>query len=193
MAVRALLMRFGFIAHPGFKSPSLRHDLRFCGSHSARAAGFLASEARLVTPRSRGLLPGPSAPVRLRPDLVRSCPAGSQVEHRRDLFGGLAVDRVVDVDVAVLGESRGRVTGPSEDDFRRDPGEQRERDRHMAQVVEPGHRHPCMAAQCPEVPAYVFRVERRAVGVDVERFRVRPTRVRHYPFRLLLASAPSYG
>jgi hypothetical protein len=30
MAVRALLMRFGFIAHPGFKSPSLRHDLRFC-------------------------------------------------------------------------------------------------------------------------------------------------------------------
>jgi hypothetical protein len=30
MAFRALLMRFGFIAHPGFKSPSLRHDLRFC-------------------------------------------------------------------------------------------------------------------------------------------------------------------
>jgi hypothetical protein len=30
MAVIALLMRFGFIAHPGFKSPSLRHDLGFC-------------------------------------------------------------------------------------------------------------------------------------------------------------------
>jgi hypothetical protein len=26
-------MRFGFIAHPGFKSPSLRSDLGFCVSH----------------------------------------------------------------------------------------------------------------------------------------------------------------
>ena len=25
MSISALLMRFGFIAHPGFKSPSLRH------------------------------------------------------------------------------------------------------------------------------------------------------------------------
>ena len=48
MVVRALLMRFGFIAHPGFKSPSLRHDLRSCFRRGVRAVARVRAPTGLA-------------------------------------------------------------------------------------------------------------------------------------------------
>ena len=89
MAVRALLMRFGVTPHPGFKSRSLRSDLRFRVGYAAPAAGFPAPEPRAVTPRSHGLLPGPSALVRRRPGLFVPGPVNAEVSaniRRRSQF-----------------------------------------------------------------------------------------------------------
>ena len=65
MVVIALLMRFGFIAHPGFKSPSLRCDLRVCVSPPAAEGRRGPNRISCVTALARTLF----LPVRPRPAL----------------------------------------------------------------------------------------------------------------------------